>query len=81
MRQGQGVAKNLALGFQASNSQVNERVKPVNRLQHDQAPVLDDDKNERWDGTSVHTFQGTYGDYVLGKVSKVFPQLSQDHID
>jgi len=34
-----------------------------------------DDKNERWDGTSVHEFTGTYGDYVLGKVSKVFPQL------
>lgn len=39
-----------------------------------------DDKLERWDGASVHDFKGTYGDYVLGKVSKVFPQLSQDVI-
>jgi isopenicillin N synthase-like dioxygenase len=34
-----------------------------------------DDKNERWDKASVHAFQGTYGDYVLSKVSKVFPDL------
>ena len=27
----------------------------------------------RWDGASVHAFDGTYGDYVLGKVAKVFP--------
>lgn len=36
-----------------------------------------DDQQERWDGTSVHTFQGTYGDYVLNKVGKVFPELKQ----
>jgi len=35
----------------------------------------EDDKDERWDHTSVHDFEGTYGDYVLGKVSKVFPEL------
>ncbi len=34
-----------------------------------------DDKAERWDQTSVHEFKGTYGDYILGKVSKVFPDL------
>ncbi len=33
------------------------------------------DKEERWDRASVHEFEGTYGDYVLGKVSKVFPEL------
>ena len=33
------------------------------------------DHAERWDRASVHDFQGTYGDYVLAKVSKVFPQL------
>jgi isopenicillin N synthase-like dioxygenase len=33
------------------------------------------DRSERWDGASVHEFEGTYGDYVLRKVSKVFPQL------
>jgi isopenicillin N synthase-like dioxygenase len=34
-----------------------------------------DDKDERWDRASVHEFEGTYGDYVLSKVSKVFPEL------
>jgi isopenicillin N synthase-like dioxygenase len=37
-----------------------------------------DDKNERWDRTSVHEFRGTYGDYILGKVAKVFPELTQE---
>jgi isopenicillin N synthase-like dioxygenase len=40
--------------------------------------VPPDDQAERWDRTSVHTFQGTYGDYLLGKVGKVFPQLRQE---
>ncbi|ALG11330.1 isopenicillin N synthase family dioxygenase [Kibdelosporangium phytohabitans] len=30
----------------------------------------------RWDGADVHDFEGTYGDYLLAKVSKVFPQLN-----
>jgi hypothetical protein len=33
------------------------------------------DKEERWDHANVHEFEGTYGDYVLRKVSKVFPEL------
>lgn len=36
---------------------------------------LRDDKDERWDRTSVHELRGTYGDYLLSKVSKVFPEL------
>jgi len=31
---------------------------------------------ERWDGTSVHDFVGTYGDYLVRKVTKVFPELA-----
>jgi isopenicillin N synthase-like dioxygenase len=34
------------------------------------------DRAERWDAASVHDFDGTYGDYLLSKVAKVFPQLS-----
>jgi isopenicillin N synthase-like dioxygenase len=34
-----------------------------------------DDRGSRWDQSSVHIFQGTYGDYLLGKVGKVFPGL------
>lgn len=29
----------------------------------------------RWDGADLQAFEGTYGDYLLGKVSKVFPEL------
>ena len=34
-----------------------------------------DNKEERWDRASVHEFSGTYGDYLLSKVSQVFPKL------
>ncbi|MBE9205443.1 isopenicillin N synthase family oxygenase [Nostoc sp. LEGE 06077] len=37
--------------------------------------VVQEDWQERWDKASVHNFQGTYGDYVLSKVSRVFPEL------
>ena len=36
-----------------------------------------DDRDERWDRASVHAFRGTYGDYLLAKVAKVFPDLKQ----
>ena len=43
-------------------------------------PDLDgqDDRHQRWDGANVHEFSGTYGDYILSKVAKVFPQLTRD---
>lgn len=34
-----------------------------------------DDADRRWDGTSVHAWQGRYGDYLTAKVAKVFPDL------
>ena len=37
----------------------------------------EEDKAERWDHASVHEFEGTYGDYVIAKVSKVFPALRE----
>ena len=36
------------------------------------------DGARRWDGQDLRAFTGTYGDYLLGKVSKVFPQLRRD---
>jgi isopenicillin N synthase-like dioxygenase len=30
---------------------------------------------DRWDLANVHEFEGTYGDYILAKVAKVFPNL------
>jgi isopenicillin N synthase-like dioxygenase len=38
------------------------------------------DGGRRWDGQDLRAFSGTYGDYLLGKVSKVFPQLSQQSL-
>jgi isopenicillin N synthase-like dioxygenase len=37
-----------------------------------------DDSAERWDRANVHAFNGRYGDYLLAKVSKVFPQLTRE---
>ncbi len=36
-----------------------------------------DDSAERWDRANVHAWSGTYGDYLIGKVSKVFPALAE----
>jgi isopenicillin N synthase-like dioxygenase len=37
-----------------------------------------DDGRRRWDGQDLRAFTGTYGDYLIAKVSKVFPQLRRD---
>lgn len=39
------------------------------------AADVTDDAAERWDRASVHAFTGTYGQYLLAKVSRVFPEL------
>jgi isopenicillin N synthase-like dioxygenase len=50
----------------------------------DEVPPLPDraaaagDGRRRWDGQDLQAFSGTYGEYLLGKVSKVFPQLRRD---
>jgi isopenicillin N synthase-like dioxygenase len=36
-----------------------------------------DDRGQRWDGASVFDLQGTYGEYLLAKVGRVFPDLSR----
>jgi isopenicillin N synthase-like dioxygenase len=49
----------------------------VERLPIVERPT-DDGAADRWDHTSVHGFTGTYGDYLLAKVAKVFPDLAAD---
>lgn len=39
------------------------------------ATPASDDSSDRWDGASVHDWHGTYGDYVMDKIAKVFPDL------
>jgi isopenicillin N synthase-like dioxygenase len=36
------------------------------------------DRVERWDGADLETVTGTYGDYLLAKVARVFPALRDD---
>jgi len=43
--------------------------------------AVGDDGRSRWDGQDLRAFTGTYGDYLLGKVSKVFPQLRRDLLE
>jgi isopenicillin N synthase-like dioxygenase len=42
---------------------------------------VDERADDRWDGASVHDFSGTYGEYLLGKVSKVFPALRDQALE
>lgn len=37
-----------------------------------------ENNSRRWDGKNVYDFNGRYGDYVLNKVSHVFPYLFKD---
>ena len=45
-------------------------------------PLSDDtvsqDRGERWDGADVHAWSGTYGEYVVSKVGRVFPELRDE---
>ena len=50
----------------------NARIQPIARPD---ASAVASDCEERWDHASVHDFGGTYGEYVLAKVAKVFPHL------
>jgi isopenicillin N synthase-like dioxygenase len=50
----------------------------------DSLPIVqrpsEEEARRRWDHTSVHGFEGTYGDYILAKVGKVFPDLAAREI-
>ena len=52
---------------------VDAEVKPI-----DPGSAVIDDREQRWDRSSVHEFRGTYGDYILAKVVNVFPELGRD---
>jgi isopenicillin N synthase-like dioxygenase len=53
------------------------QMKPLPAVATD-AARRETDRAERWDAASVHDFEGTYGDYLLSKVAKVFPALRSD---
>ena len=40
-----------------------------------------DNKNPpRWDGADLSELQGSYGDYLMAKIAKVFPELGRAHL-
>jgi len=49
-------------------------VKPIPQVKPE---LTQNNLSDRWDHANIHAFQGTYGDYILSKVSKVFPALRQ----
>jgi isopenicillin N synthase-like dioxygenase len=49
----------------------------VKALPMENAGPAPDDRAERWDKADVHSFTGTYGEYLLAKVGRVFPDLGQ----
>lgn len=53
---------------------VEAEVRPIELPDTD---AIDLDRLARWDRASVHEISGTYGDYLLRKVSNVFPQLQR----
>jgi polar amino acid transport system ATP-binding protein len=50
-------------------------LRPIEVLAPDPTASYRRREGRRWDGTDLATISGTYGDYLLNKVSKVFPQL------
>jgi len=50
-------------------------LEPINVLAPDPTAIDRRRGGRRWDGSDLATVSGTYGDYLLNKVSKVFPQL------
>lgn len=43
------------------------------------ASRLEQDGEERWDAQDPRLFEGTYGQYLLKKVAKVFPLLANEN--
>jgi isopenicillin N synthase-like dioxygenase len=54
---------------------VTAEVRPLPQRAVADDALVEQDRQRRWDGASVHVFEGTYGDYLMAKVSRVFPQL------
>ena len=41
-------------------------------------PSVAHEGGPRWDGQDLRAFTGTYGDYLVTKVSRVFPHLQEE---
>jgi isopenicillin N synthase-like dioxygenase len=56
----------------------NARMLPVEGLEN---LAIGADSGARWDPASVPECSGTYGEYLLNKVSKVFPELRNEVLE
>ena len=48
------------------------------KIERIETATVHETKDQRWDNSSVHEFNGTYGQYLLNKIGKVFPELKKD---
>ena len=82
-----GAVEGATLYFLANSSltmvrrTTHQHLSPTQTLVLLQAGPNPDDRAERWDGASVHVFEGTYGEYLLNKIGKVFPELRQEVLE
>ncbi len=53
----------------------NAEIKPI--LSSKTATAI---PTERWDGANLEELRGTYGEYLISKIAKVFPELSQSEL-
>jgi isopenicillin N synthase-like dioxygenase len=42
--------------------------------------TIEDNSDQRWDQANVHDFEGTYGEYLMRKIGKVFPELGKNNL-
>ena len=56
------------------------QVRPIPEIAEGARPedAQADDARARWDRANVHKLTGTYGEYLLSKVAKVFPALTSE---
>lgn len=65
--------KSLVSALSPEDQELVHRRKVMGESSNDSAIQ---NKYIRWDNTDVTLYNGTYGDYLLSKVSKVFPELA-----
>ena len=53
-------------------------LEPITALTPDPSAARRNRPARRWDGADLATVSGSYGDYLLSKVSRVFPQLKRE---
>ena len=53
----------------------NRKIEPISSIS---TTEMEENRQQRWDKSNIHVFDGTYGDYLLQKIGKVFPDLGKE---